>query len=87
MTMRVLKMTMPMGLLYWSKAPLPHCRELIVDLLAELLVDPLVDLRREGKLRDRQLLAAELEKWLVRLGGASPLDNDLPTSWQSCIRG
>jgi len=79
MTMRVLKMTMPMGLLYWSKAPLPHCRELIVD----LLVDP----RREGKLRDRQLLAAELEKWLVRLGGASPLDNDLPTSWQSCIRG
>jgi len=84
--MRVLKMTMPPVLLYWSKAPLPHCRELLVDLLVDPHEDPLVDLRREGKLRDMKKPAVELEKWLVRLDGASPLDNRLHTSWQSCIR-
>ena len=76
--MKVLKMTMTTLLLYWSKAALPHCRELIVDLL--------VDLRREGKLRDRQRLVAELKKWFERLNGAPSVDNRLPTSWQSCIR-
>jgi len=89
--MRVVKMTLPTLLLYWSKAALPHCQELLVDLLVNSLEDPhgnaLLDLRREGKLRDRQRLAAELEKWLVRLGGAFPLDNRLPTSWQSCNAG
>ena len=86
--MRVLKMTvLTLLLLYWSKAPLPHCRELLVDLLVDPLEDPLLDLRREGKLRDRQRLAVELEKWLVRLDGAYPLDNGLPTSWQSCNQG
>lgn len=84
LTMRVLKMKLPtLLLLYWSKAALPHCRELLVNPIE----DPLLDLRREGKLRDRQRLAAELEKWLVRLDGASPLDNGLPTSWQSCNQG
>lgn len=72
--MKVLKMTMTTLLLYWSKAALPHCRELLVDL------------RREGKLRDRQRLVAELKKWFERLDGAPPFDNRLPTSWQSCIR-
>jgi hypothetical protein len=76
--MKVLKMTMTTLLLYWSKAALPHCRELIVDLF--------VDLRREGKLRDRQRLVAELKEWFERQDGAPPVDNRLPTSWQSCIR-
>ena len=76
--MKVLKMTMTTLLLYWSKAALPHCRELLVDLL--------LDLRREGKLRDRQRLVAELKKWFERLNGAPSVDNRLPTSWQSCIR-
>jgi hypothetical protein len=76
--MKVLKMTMTTLLLYWSKAALPHCRELLVDLL--------LDLRREGKLRDRQRLVAELKKWIERQDGAPPVDNRLPTSWQSCIR-
>ena len=84
--MRVLKMTMPPVLLYWAKAPFPHCRELLVDSLENPLVDPLVDLRREVKLRDMKEPAAELKKWLVRLDGASPFDNRLQTSWQSCIR-
>ena len=82
LTMRVLKMTMPPVLLYWAKAPLPHCRELLVDSLE----NPIVDLRREVKLRDMKEPAAELKKWLVRLDGAYPLDNRLQTSWQSCIR-
>jgi hypothetical protein len=84
--MRVLKITMPPVLLYWSKAPLPHCRELLVDSLENPIVDPIVDLLREVKLRDIKAPAAELEKWLVRLVGAYPLDNRLQTSWQSCIR-
>ena len=84
--MKVLKMTMTTVLLYWSKAPLPHCRELLVDLLEDSLSDLFVDLRREGKLRDRQRLVAELKKWFERLDGAPTVDNRLPTSWQSCIR-
>ena len=84
--MRVLKMTMPPVLLYWAKAPFPHCRELLVDSLEDPHENPLLDLRREVKLRDMKEPAAELKKWLVRLDGASPFDNRLQTSWQSCIR-
>lgn len=84
--MKVLKMTMTTLLLYWSKAALPHCRGLLVDLLLDSLSDLFVDLRREGKLRDRQRLVAELKKWIERQDGAPPVDNRLPTSWQSCIR-